>query len=72
MPLGVVRDNFNYNTEQKRVLNFEHVVSEADNIKQDLSIDVYGRAEKEEAAKPKVLPMAEPGVACRSAAGTSG
>ena len=48
MPLNAVRDSFNFNLDQKRVLNFEHVVSESDNIKQDMSIDVYGRESKED------------------------
>ena len=48
VPLNAVRDSFNFSLEQKRVLNFEHVVSEADNIKQDMSIDVYGREPKED------------------------
>ena len=52
VPLGRSKANFNYNLDEKRVLNFENVVNDDDNIKQDISIDVYGRAEKtdEEAA----------------------
>ena len=42
-----MRSDFNFSVEDKRVLNMENVVSDSDNIKQDLSIDVYGR-EKEE------------------------
>ncbi len=37
--------------DDKRVLNFENVVNDDDNIKQDISIDVYGRAETEEEAE---------------------
>ena len=48
VPLHAVRSQFNYNLDQKRVLNFEHIVSESDNIKQDMSIDVYGRTAEEE------------------------
>jgi hypothetical protein len=48
VPLGHAKNNFNYNLDEKRVLNFENVVNDDDNIKQDISIDVYGRAEKEE------------------------
>ena len=48
MPLGRSKANFNYNLDEKRVLNFENVVNDDDNIKQDISIDVYGRAEKAE------------------------
>ena len=55
MPLGQSKSNFNFNLDEKRVLNFENEVSDADNIKQDMSIDVYGRQE-EEAAESKPLP----------------
>ncbi len=51
MPLGRTKSNFNYNLDEKRVLNFENIVNDDDNIKQDISIDVYGRAEKEESAE---------------------
>lgn len=50
VPLGRTKSNFNYNLDEKRVLNFENIVNDDDNIKQDISIDVYGRAEKEEGA----------------------
>lgn len=43
-----MRSNFNFSLEDKRVLNFENVVDDSDNIKQDISIDVYGRKEKAE------------------------
>jgi len=43
VPLGSSRSKFNYNLDEKRVLNMENVVKDEDNIKQDLSIDVYGR-----------------------------
>lgn len=43
MPLGKLRSDFHLDLTYKRVLNMEHVVSDADNIKQDISIDVYGR-----------------------------
>lgn len=48
VPLGKVRSNFNFSLDDKRVLNFDNVVDDDDNIKQDISIDVYGRAEKQE------------------------
>ena len=48
MPLGRTKNSFNYSVDEKRVLNFENVVNDDDNIKQDISIDVYGRAEKQE------------------------
>jgi phosphoenolpyruvate carboxylase len=35
--------------DEKRVLNFENVVNDDDNIKQDMSIDVYGRVKEEDA-----------------------
>lgn len=43
MPLGQNKSNFNYSVDEKRVLNFENVVDDSDNVKQDMSIDVYGR-----------------------------
>lgn len=46
MPLGKVRSTFNFSLDNKRVLNFENVVTDDDNVKQDMSIDVYGRADK--------------------------
>lgn len=46
VPLGKVRSNFNFSLDSKRVLNFENVVTDDDNVKQDMSIDVYGRGEK--------------------------
>ena len=51
MPLGKVRTAFNFSLEDKRVLNLEVEVSDADNVKQDISIDVYGRKEKVEKEK---------------------
>ena len=48
MPLGSKRSKFNYNLDEKRVLNFENVVNDDDNIKQDMSIDVYGRKTEED------------------------
>jgi hypothetical protein len=44
VPLGQSRGGWNTSTEDKRVLNFVLEVSDDDNIKQDISIDVYGRA----------------------------
>ena len=48
--MGQNKSNFNYNLDEKRVLNFENVVDDSDNVKQDMSIDVYGRQKDEEAA----------------------
>lgn len=64
MPLGQTRTKFNFNLDEKRVLNFENEVSDEDNIKQDMSIDVYGRKDKDEETKPaapkaKAAPKAE-------------
>jgi hypothetical protein len=44
------RGGFNFSLDDKRVLNSVNVVTDADNVKQDISIDVYGRAEAAEAA----------------------
>ena len=35
--------------DNKRMLNVEHVVNDSDNIKQDMSIDVYGRGSEDDA-----------------------
>ncbi|EFJ42574.1 hypothetical protein VOLCADRAFT_107210 [Volvox carteri f. nagariensis] len=43
VPLGKARSNFNFSLEDKRILNMDNVVNDSDNIKQDMSIDVYGR-----------------------------
>ena len=53
VPLGQVKSRFNYNVDLKRVLNFENVVDDSDNVKQDMSIDVYGRKDKDEEPKQK-------------------
>lgn len=50
VPLGQLKSSFNYSTHDKRVLNAENIVNDDDNIKQDISIDVYGRQSKEHAA----------------------
>jgi hypothetical protein len=34
VPLGKVRANFNFSLDSKRVLNFENVVTDDDNVKQ--------------------------------------
>jgi hypothetical protein len=34
VPLGASKANFNYSVDQKRVLNMENIVNDADNIKQ--------------------------------------
>ena len=46
--LRQVKSSFNYDTTDMRVLNMENVVSDSDNIKQDMSIDAYGRKEEKE------------------------
>jgi phosphatidylinositol glycan class S len=43
-----VRSDFNFSLDDERVLNAEVVVNDSDNIKQDMSIDVYGRQKEEE------------------------
>mmetsp|Transcript_39947 Transcript_39947/g.118939 ORF Transcript_39947/g.118939 Transcript_39947/m.118939 type:complete len:117 (-) Transcript_39947:1410-1760(-) len=50
VPIGEVRTSWNFSLEHKRVLNMVNEVNDSDNIKQDMSIDVYGRQKKEEAA----------------------
>eukprot|EP00976_Prorocentrum_cordatum_P065136 1177785-Prorocentrum_minimum.AAC.2 len=42
-----VRSDWNFSvTNNTRILNFENVVNDNDNVKQDMSIDVYGRKEE--------------------------
>jgi hypothetical protein len=48
VPLGQLKSHFKYSVDDKRVLNFENVVNDDDNVKQDMSIDVYGRKDKAE------------------------
>ncbi|KAK9845336.1 hypothetical protein WJX81_003762 [Elliptochloris bilobata] len=47
VPLGQTKGKWNYNLDEKRVLNFDNIVNDDDNIKQDISIDVYGRTPEE-------------------------
>jgi len=47
VPLGTQRKDWNFSLQDKRVLNFENVVTDEDNVKQDISIDVYGRAKED-------------------------
>jgi len=66
VPLGKVRSDFNFSLDDKRVLNFENIVTDDDNVKQDLSIDVYGRAEKK--ARDDAMAKAETEKAAAAAA----
>lgn len=61
MPSGEVRSDFNFDIDgdNKRVLNAEHVVDDSDNIKQDMSIDVYGRGSKEDESGQSEADIAE-------------
>jgi len=54
VPVGEVRSGFNTSTEHKRILNFVNEVNDSDNIKQDMSIDVYGREDEENESKDGV------------------
>lgn len=63
MPLGKLRSNFNVDLTYKRVLNMENIVNDADNIKQDISIDVYGRKTAQEAKEKAAANVASSGVA---------
>lgn len=42
-PIGVLKGGFHFSLDDKRLLGVSHEVKDEDNIKQDLSIDVYGR-----------------------------
>ena len=59
VPLGQNKSNFNYNLDEKRVLNFENIVDDSDNVKQDMSIDVYGRKAEGEGDSKKSPATAE-------------
>lgn len=48
VPRDGVKSEYNFSLQDKRVLNVEVVVNDSDNIKQDMSIDVYGRQKEEE------------------------
>lgn len=48
VPVGETRGGWNMDEENKRVLNMENIVNDSDNIKQDMSIDVYNREEGSE------------------------
>ena len=54
VPIGNAKSDFNYDvSKHKRVLNLVHEVTDEDNIKQDKSIDVYGRFDDEEGGEGK-------------------
>ena len=57
LTLGDVRggEDFNFNLEHKRVLNHTFEPDDADNIKQDMSIDVYGREDDKKDASVEAL-----------------
>eukprot|EP00195_Chlamydomonas_chlamydogama_P007780 CAMPEP_0202890766 /NCGR_PEP_ID=MMETSP1392-20130828/1072_1 /ASSEMBLY_ACC=CAM_ASM_000868 /TAXON_ID=225041 /ORGANISM="Chlamydomonas chlamydogama, Strain SAG 11-48b" /LENGTH=212 /DNA_ID=CAMNT_0049574401 /DNA_START=192 /DNA_END=830 /DNA_ORIENTATION=- len=68
VPLGKVRSQWNFSLDDKRVLNMDAVVNDDDNIKQDISIDVYGRKKKSEAAEAAVAQQAKEEAAKQTAA----
>ena len=51
VPKDGVKSEYNFSLQDKRVLGVEVVVNDSDNIKQDMSIDVYGRQKEEEISK---------------------
>ena len=71
VPLGQTRAGWNTSTEDKRVLNFVNEVNDDDNIKQDISIDVYGRQSAEEKAA-SVRTADAPAAAARAKAEAAG
>lgn len=58
LDIGEVADDFNFSTDKKRVLNEIFEPSFDDNVKQDASIDVYGRTEEEEDMEDEVARLA--------------
>ncbi|KAF8067372.1 Ferredoxin-1 [Scenedesmus sp. PABB004] len=67
VPLGKVRSAFNFSLDNKRVLNFDNVVTDDDNVKQDMSIDVYGRADKKARDEAMAAAAAEADAAAAAA-----
>jgi len=59
VPLGQVRKDFNVNFDDKRVVNMENIVTDDDNIKQDISIDVYGRQKEDEESEKEPVQATE-------------
>lgn len=51
VPLGTVCTDYNHDTSVKRILDQEYEPNESDNVKQDMSIDVYGRNDDASAAE---------------------
>ncbi|GMI19273.1 hypothetical protein TeGR_g14419 [Tetraparma gracilis] len=58
LAIGEMSDDYNFSTEKKRILDEVKVVSFDDNVKQDSSIDVYGRTDDEEAAAAEIEKLA--------------
>eukprot|EP00894_Picocystis_sp_ML_P003970 jgi/Pico_ML_1/54487/g4826.t1 len=56
---GQVRKDFNVNFDDKRVVNMENIVTDDDNIKQDISIDVYGRQKEDEESEKEPVQATE-------------
>ena len=57
-PLGESRSDFNFDCEtHRRVLNAVNVVNDNDNIKQDMSIDVYGRSDEKDGSDDAIAAM---------------
>ena len=50
VPVSEISEDFNFNTETKRIIDDDYEPSFDDNVKQDSSIDVYGRASEDEFA----------------------
>ncbi|CAM9684209.1 unnamed protein product [Choristocarpus tenellus] len=55
---GEVADEYNFSTERKRILNHKYEPSFDDNVKQDKSIDVYGREDDEVATAKQIDDLA--------------
>lgn len=47
VPIGESKGDWNFDETHKRILNFVNEVNDDDNIKQDMSIDVYDRQQEE-------------------------
>jgi len=57
VPMEEVKTGFNTSIKNKRILNFVNEVKDSDNVKQDMSIDVYGREGEEEDDNAKIADL---------------
>eukprot|EP00633_Aureoumbra_lagunensis_P001599 CAMPEP_0197290848 /NCGR_PEP_ID=MMETSP0890-20130614/10259_1 /TAXON_ID=44058 ORGANISM="Aureoumbra lagunensis, Strain CCMP1510" /NCGR_SAMPLE_ID=MMETSP0890 /ASSEMBLY_ACC=CAM_ASM_000533 /LENGTH=211 /DNA_ID=CAMNT_0042763185 /DNA_START=25 /DNA_END=660 /DNA_ORIENTATION=+ len=59
LDIGSIRDDFNFNTDRKRVIDQIYEPSFDDNVKQHASIDVYNRNDDDEKLSDEIKRLAE-------------